>query len=136
MIKLVTDRKRILEICEKLRDMKERSITEASLFRFIHFSPQNCCYASFEKEKMTGCTVLYLGRDIKGELALFVIFQWIDPHYPGLWNEYVKFIDQQAKAETAKKISFTTSRNEDAVIRKLGQYGYRKTYTIIEKEVI
>ena len=48
----------------------------------------------------------------------------------------MKHIENKAKEYKAVKISFTTARNEKAIDRQMGRYGYKKKYIVIEKEVI
>lgn len=135
----IQDRETILAICEKLRYIKNTGLTESSLFKFIYFAKQNanqdCCYATFDGDKMTSSAVIYLAKNLKEELTLFLVFIWIDPHYSELWKEYITFLNEKAKELKAKRISFTTARNEEAILRKYAKYGYKKVYNVIEKEV-
>ncbi len=139
MIKQIIDSKDFLEICDKLEKVKDCRLTKKALYNFMVaglFHKKTFVYASYENNKMNGCSVIHINEDITGELKLFLVFQWIDVHHPKLWKEYMKFIEAKAKEFKAKKISFTTARNEKAIERRLGKYGYKKIYSIVEKEVI
>jgi len=116
MIKQITDSKTFLEICDKLKDVKDCKLKQDKFYTY--------------------CSVITIGDDITGELTLFVVFQWINPHYRKLWKDYMKFIEGKAKEYKVAKISFTTARSEKAIDRQMGKFGYKKIYNVIEKEVV
>ena len=138
MIKQFNDSKTFLEICDKLKDVPDCRLKEKSLYSYMIagiYNEKTLTYASYSKDKMNGCTVLTIGKDIMCELTLFVVFQWIDPHYRKLWKDYRQFIEDKAVELKAEKISFTTTRSAEAIERQLGKYGYKKIYNVIEKRM-
>ena len=139
MIKKITDSETFLKIVDKLDDVKDCKLSKRILYSFMiagEYNLQTFIYASYDKDKMTGCSVLHKTRDMTGSVVLTVIFQWINPHYRKLWKDYMKFIENKAKEfKIVDKISFTTTRNEKAIDRYLGKYGYKKVYNVIEKEM-
>ena len=139
MIKQTSDSKTFLEICDKLEDVPDCKLNKKSLYSFMiagEYNLQTFVYASYDDNKMNGCSVLHLTGDMTGSSVLIVIFQWLDPHYRKLWKDYMRFIEGKAKKYHCQKISFTTSRSEKAIDRQMGEYGYKKVYNVIEKEVV
>lgn len=140
MIKQITDSNVFLNICDKLDYVKDCKLSKKVLYSFMiagEYNKQTFVYASYGKYyKMTGCSILHISKDISGGLVLFVIFQWINPNCRKLWKDYMKFTEKKAKEFKVERISFTTTRSEKAIERHLGKYGYKKTYNVIEKEVI
>ena len=138
MIKQINKSETFLEICDKLDDVPDCKLSKKSLYSFMvsgEYNNRVFVYASYEGE-MNGCEVIALNDDLNGVLTLLVIFLWISPRYRKLWEKYLKFTEKRAIEFKCKKISFTTSRNEDAIKRKLEKYNYRKVYSVIEKELI
>jgi len=137
MIKQVRDSKTFLDIVDKLDDT-DCKLSKKSLYSFMiagEYNKQTFTYASYNDE-MTGCEVITLNNDLNGVLTLTVVFLWIDPHYRKLWKNYLKYTELRAKEFKCKKISFTTSRSEEAIKRQMGKYGYKKVYNVIEKEMV
>jgi len=145
MIKQVRDSKTFLDIVDKLDDT-DCKLSKKSLYSFMiagEYNKQTFTYASYNdtnndtnNNKMTGCEVTTLNNALNGDLTLTVVFLWIDPHYRKLWKNYLKYTELRAKEFKCKKISFTTSRSEEAIKRQMGKYGYKKAYNVIEKEMI
>ena len=139
MIKQVNDSKTFLEICDKLKDVPDCKLKERSFYSYMIaglYNEMTLTFASYDKDKINGCAVLTIGKDISDEMTLYVVFLWMNPHYRKLWKDYMKFIEGKAKEYHCQKISFTTSRSEKAIDRQMGKYGYRKVYNVIEKEVV
>jgi len=137
MIKQITDSKTFLDIVDKLDDT-DCKLSKKSLYSFMiagEYNKRTFIYASYN-DKMTGCEVITLNNDLNAVLTLSVVFLWIDPHYRKLWKNYMKFTEFKALEFKCKKISFTTARNEEAIERQMGKYGYSKKYSVIEKELI
>jgi len=137
MIKQVKDTKTFLEICDKLDDVPDCKLSKKSLYSYMisgEYNKRIFVYASF-KDKMTGCEIIALNKDLNNVLTLSVIFLWISPRYSKLWKEYMKFTELKTLEFKCKKINFTTSRNKKSIDRKLGKYGYQKKYIVIEKEI-
>lgn len=128
--------KEFINICSKLEEVKDCELTKEKLFNYMYAGLQNkktFSFVSYGNEKMNGCIVLTVGKNIIDELAVYVIFIWIDKNYPNLWLEYMKFIEDVAKEFKAKRIIGSTKRSGFG--RKLEKFGYKETYRIIEKEV-
>jgi len=140
MIKQITDSKTFLEICDKLKDVKDCKLKQDKFYTYMIagiYSEKTLTFASYADDgELSGCSVITIGDDITGELTLFVVFQWINPHYRKLWKDYMKFIEGKAKEYKVAKISFTTARSEKAIDRQMGKFGYKKIYNVIEKEVV
>ena len=126
-----------MEICSKLKEVKDCELTKEKLFNYMYAGLQTkrtFSFASYDGE-MNGCLVLSVGKNLIDDLAIYVIFIWIDKHYPKLWLKYMKFVEDVARAFKAKKIIGSTKRNAEVVDRKLEKYGYKVTYNIIEKDI-
>jgi len=128
-----------LKVCDKLKETKDCKLKESRLYGYMvagQFNDRIFTYVSYDKDKMNGCAILTIQNDIIGDLTLFVIYMFIDRHYPKLSVEYVNFIEQKAKELKAEKISFTTHRKPKAVERKYGKFGYKHRCSVIEKIMI
>ena len=139
MIKQITDSKTFLEICDKLKDIPDCKLKKNKFYTYMIagiYNEKTLTFASYnDKGELSGCSVITIGDDILGELTLFVVFLWINPHYRKLWKKYMEFIEKKAKEYKCKKISFTTARSENAIDRQMGKYGYSKKYNVIEKRM-
>jgi len=139
MIKLCKDDKEFLNICDKLSLVKGAKLTQDKLYKYMIaslYSDRVFTFISYDKNKMNGCTILFLTNDILGELTLGMIFTWIDAHYPKLHKEFIDIATKKAKELRAKKIVITTNRKEEVINRRLGKYGFKKSFSVFEKEVI
>ncbi len=137
MIRIRNNNINLLEISEKLKYVKDCKIKEESFYFYMWNGVENGTifpYASYELEKMTGCMVLSLGKDLKSTV-LSLIFVWIDSKYPKLYKEYLKFASETAKRMGADEIQINTSRNPKVIERKLGKYGFKAKYVIFAKDV-
>ena len=135
-INLSLDTDDFLKVCDKLKETKDCRLKENRLFGYMiagKFNENVFTYVSYDKDKMNGCVILTLTRDMVGDLTLYIIYMFIDRHYPTLSMDYMKFIEQKAKELKADKISFTTHRKPEAVVRKYGKYGYKHRCSVIEK---
>jgi len=139
MIKQITDSKTFLEICDKLKNVKDCKLKDVTFYTYMIagiYNGKTLTFASYDKDIMTGCAVLTISKDISDEMTLCVVFLWMNPKYRKLWKDYMKFIEDKTVEYKCKKISFTTARSEKAIDRQMGKYGYKKVYNVIEKEVI
>jgi len=139
MIRPITDNYIFMNICDKLDDVPDCKMSKTKLYIYMisgQYNQKTFTFAGYDKDIMTGCTVITIDYNINGNLTLFVVFLWINPHYRKLWKDYMKFIEGKAKEYHCQKISFTTTRNEKAIDRQMGKYNYRKVYSVIEKEVV
>lgn len=137
MIKQIIDSNIYLEIVDKLDFVRDCELSKKALYSYMvsgEYNKQIYAYASFDNS-MNGCAIITINKDIIGELTLFVVFLWISPHHRKLWKNYMKFIENKARENNCKKISFTTARNEEAIKRQMGKYGYYKAYNVIEKRM-
>lgn len=137
MIKLYKDNKTFLEICDKLRYVKDCELKQNTLYTYMIgglYNKRTFTFASYDEDKMNGCLILTL-IEFNADLCLNILFVWIDRHYPKLWKEYMKFIEEKAEEFKVKKIISLTRRNAEAIERKYGKYGYENKYNVIVKEV-
>lgn len=138
MIKLCKDSNEFLNICNKVKEIKNIRLTENILCNYMIAGLYNnkvFTYVSYD-DKMNGCLVLLLTKDQIGELTLVMLFTWIDAHYPKLHKDFIDIATKKAKELKAKKINIITNRNEKVIDRRIGKYGFKKTCSIFEKEVI
>ncbi len=138
MIKLYEDPKIFLDICDKLKYVKDCEIKQKTLYNYMIagiYNKKIFTYASYDKDKMNGCLVLSLAKDLIGDLTLFMVFIWIDAHYPKLTGEYIELAEKKAKENGSKKICFITKRDPKVVKRRLRKYNYIKKYSIFEKVI-
>ena len=124
-----------MEICDKLKEVKDCELTKEKLFNYMYEglrTKKTFSFVSYDKE-INGCIVLSIGKDLIGDLAIYVIFIWIDKNSPKLWKKYLAFVEDIAKEFKAKKIIGSTKR--EGFGRKLEKFGYKETYRIIEKNL-
>lgn len=139
MINFTTNIDDFLKVCDKLKETKDCRLKESKLFTYMVGGTlkngKTSTYVSYDKGEMNGCVILTLQQDIVGDLTLYVVYMFIDKHYPNLSIKYMEFIEEKAKEFKADKISFTTHRNPKAVERKYGKYGYKHRCSVIEKMI-
>ena len=99
------------------------------------FNNQILTYVSHDNGAMNGCLVLMYAGDILGQTVLSLLFTWIDPHYPDIHKDFIDIATEKAKELGADKLSFQTNRNEKVVDRKMGKYGFNKTFSVYEKKI-
>ena len=139
MIKQVFSNDIFLNICDKLKDVKNCKLSANTLYTYMlsgTYNKDTFTYVSYEDKKMNGCLVFKLFRDIEGNLTLLMLFIWIDAHYPKLLEEFIHIGNEKAKELNAKKIYFVANRNEKAIIKRTGKFGFKKAFITYEKEVI
>jgi hypothetical protein len=138
MINLCKNSNEFLNICDKLKEVKGTRLTENILCDYMIAGLYNKRIFTFVSYngKMNGCLILLLTKDQIGELTLVMLFTWIDAHYPKLHKDFIDIATQKAKELNAKKISIITNRSEKVIDRRIGKYGFKKTCSIFEKEVI
>ena len=133
MIKLCENSDEFLNICDRLKEVKDARLTGKILYNSMIaglYNNQVFTYVSYDDNKMNGSLILLLTRDQIGELSLVLFFVWIDSHYPNLHKEFIEIATQKAKELEAKKISILTNRNEKVIDRRIGKYGFKKTCSI------
>lgn len=136
MIRLCKNDREFFNICDKLKEIKGVKLTENILYNYMTaglFNKRIFTFVSHDDEKMNGCLVLLLVKDIFGELTLSMIFTWIDAHYPKIHKEFIDISIKKARELGAKKIGFTTNRNEKVINRRVGKYGFNKVCSLYEK---
>ena len=139
MIKQVTDEIIFWEICDKLKKVKNCRLTANTLYAYMLsglYNKDTFTYISYDDEKMNGCLVLQLFKDIEGDLALLMLFVWIDAHFPELLEKFVNLGNEKAKELNAKKIYFIANRNEKVIERRTGKFGFKKSFSTYIKDVI
>jgi len=143
MIILCKDSFEFLNICDKIKLVKNPKLTENNLYNYMVsglYNKQVFTFVSYDNNKMNGCLILLLTTDILGELTLGMIFTWIDAHYLKLLSEFINIATEKAKELKAKKICITTNRKENVIDRRINKYGFNKAFSVwekrIEKEVI
>lgn len=137
-IKEVTESEDFLSICDKLKYVPDCKMKESVFYGYMVagiYNKKTKVFVSYDDNKMSGCAVITISNNLSGELTLFVVFLWVNPHYRKLWKDYMKYIEKKARELNAVKISFTTSRSEKAIERQMGKYGYKKIYNVIEKNI-
>jgi len=138
MIQIETKDK-IREICDKIKFVKDCPIDEESFYFYLYagiIKKRVFSYINYQDGQMNGCLVLSLDKDLSPDLILSLVFAWIDPHYPKLWIEFVKFTEEKAKEIGVNRILINTKRNAKAIEKKLNKYGYSQKYVIFEKRLI
>ena len=135
----IKDKDKLKEICDKIKYVKDCPIDEQSFYFHLYggmLTGKILVFAKYRNDKIIGCLVLELGRDLKPNLILSLVFVWIDKKYPKLWIEFVKLTEEKAKELKVDRILINTKRNVKPIEKKLNKYGYNAKYTIFEKKVI
>ncbi|MBA7562648.1 hypothetical protein ES695_04095 [Candidatus Atribacteria bacterium 1244-E10-H5-B2] len=138
MIKQVFSNDIFLKICDKLQEVKECRLNANTLYTYMLsgiYNKDTFTYASYDNGKMNGCLVLRLFKDMEGNLALLMLFVWVNAHYPKLLGEFVDLGDKKAKEINVKKIYFIADRNEKVIERRTSKFGFKRAFTTYEKEV-
>ncbi len=141
MIKLCDDSYSFLPICDKLNCEKLKGIklTQKVLYDYMVaglFNKHIFTFVSYENTTLNGCLVLVHSKDLFKEDVLSLLFTWIDPHYPELHREFLRITEEKARELNIKRICFLTNRNEKLINRKMGKYGFKKAFSVYEKEVV
>ena len=132
MIKQTFNHNHYLEICDKLKEVKECRLTANALYAYM-LSEDVFTYVSHDNKMMNGCLVLKRFIDNEGKKALLMLFVWIDPHYPKLHKDFLELGDKKAKQLKAVRIYLIANRNEKAIERRTG---FKKAYSTFIKEVV
>lgn len=138
MIILCEDSKEFFNICDKINLVKNPKLTEKTLYNFMIsglYNKKVFTFVSYDKDKMNGCSIFLLTKDILGELTLGMVFTWIDAHYPKLLSSFVDIATKKAKELNAEKIVITTNRKEKVINRRINKYGFKKAFSIYEKRI-
>jgi len=128
-----------LEICDKLREVKSCKITANLLYGYMISGQINkdvLTLVSYDEDKMNGCGVAEISRDELGNKILFMMFIWIDPHFPKLLQEFIEYTNNKAKELDIKKMVFATDRDEKIIERRMGKFGFSKKCSVYEKDVM
>ena len=138
MIILCEDSKEFLNICDKIKLVKNPKLTEKILYNYMIsglYNKQIFTFISYDGDKMNGCLILLLTTDILGELTLGMVFTWIDAHYLKLYGEFIEIATEKAKELGAKKIVITTNRKEEVINRRVNKFGFKKAFSVYEKRI-
>ena len=139
MITLCKDSNEFLNITDKLKEVKGARLTQKILYNYMIsglYTDKVFTFVSYNKGRMNGCLVLFLTKDQIGELKLVLLFVWVDAHYPKLLEEFINIAIKKAQELRVKKISFITNRNKKVIDRRVNKFGFNKTCSIWEKEMI
>ena len=132
MIKQTFDHNIYIEICDKLKDVKNCKLKANTLYAYM-LDKDTFTYTSHDKDKMNGCLVVKSFRDNEGISSLLMLFIWIDPHYSKLHKAFMEIANTKGKELGAKRMYFIANRNEKAIERRTG---FRKVYSTYMKEVV
>ena len=138
MIEQIKQKSKLIDICNKIKYVKNCPIDEQSFFFHLYAGMINkkiFSFADYDDGQMRGCLVLELSKDLSSDLILSLVFTWIDKEYPKLWIDFVKYTEEKAKELKVNKILINTKRNAKAIEKKLNKYGYKAKYTIFERKV-
>ena len=140
MIHLCNDDHYFLEICDKLNLPKLKNIllTQDKLYQLMIAGLYNksiLTYISLDGDKLNGCLILAILNTILGEKVISLVFTWIDPHYPKLYKEFINLVEEKAKELKINKLCFQTNRKEAVINRKMGKYGFNKSFSVYEKNL-
>jgi hypothetical protein len=136
LIKQTLEMDDFFRVCDKIKETNDCRIKESILLEIMALGRINdniMTFVNYEHNKMNGCIVLALQKDITGDMTLSVIYMFVDRHYPDLTREFIKLVEEKAVELKADKIMFTTHRDPKAIIRKYGDAGYQHRCSVIEK---
>lgn len=139
MIKQVFSNDTFLNICDKLKEVKNCKLSADTLYTYMlseKYNKDTFTYVSYNDKKMNGCLVFRLFKDMEGNLTLLMLFIWINAHYPKLLDSFDEIANNKAKEVGAVKIYFIANRNEKAIIKRTGKFGFKRAFITYEKEVI
>jgi len=125
------------KICEKVKE----TFKDANTKRFYGFMLSGLVnyrvmpFVQYnQNNELVACAVLGVVETPMGnESTVYIHFAWIDKHYPNYWKKGINFIYDFAKSLKIRKIMASTQRLPEAFERK---FGFKKSYSVIEKEVI
>ena len=132
MIKQTFNHNNFMEICDKLKKVKDCKLSANTLYAYM-LSEDVFTYVSYDNEMMNGCLVLKRFIDNEGNLSLLMLFVWINSYYPKLYKDFIELGNSKAKEVKAVKIYFIANRNEKAIERRTG---FKKAYSTYVKEVV
>lgn len=138
MIKQVSSNDIFLKICDKLKEVKECRLNANTLYAYMlsgTYNKDTFTYASYDNGEMNGCLVLKKFIDNSEIPSFMMLFVWVNAHHTKLLEEFIKFTDKKAKELGIKKIYFIANHKEEVIIRRVGKFGFRRTYITYCKEV-
>jgi len=138
MIKQVYSNDIFLNICDKLKEVKNCKLSANTLYTYMvsgMYNKNTFTYASYDNGEMNGCLVLQRFTDNEGNASFLMLFIWLNNHCPKLLEEFVKFTDKKAQELGIKKIYFIANREEKVIIRRVGKFGFERAYITYCKEV-
>ena len=132
MIKQTFNNNHFLDICGKLKEVRDCRLTSNTLYAYM-LSEDVFTYVSHNNKIMNGCLVLKRFIDNEGNTALLMLFVWINPHYPKLYKDFLELGNNKAKEVKAVKMYLIANRNEKAIERRTG---FKKAYSTYVKDVM
>ena len=137
MIKQVGDNESYFIVTDELLKVSNAMISTDMLFRNMANNPHVSTHLYFnENDEVKGGVVLNDVLDITGKHIFFVMFQFRDVHFPELAEMFTDYVNKLAKEKGATKIVFTSSRKDSVTERATKKLGFKKSYSVFEKEVI
>jgi len=137
MIKQVWDNESYFIVTDELLKVPNAMISTDMLFRNMANNPHVSTHLYFnENDEVKGGVVLNDVLDITGKHIFFVMFQFRDVHFPELAEMFTDYVNKLAKEKGATKIVFTSSRKDSVTERATKKLGFKKSYSVFEKEVI
>jgi len=137
-MRLTDDIYELMDICDALNNFKKCKVNITDFLLYLKqgiYTKVIFPYVEYKDDKLIGCAVFHLTRDLNPGKVLNCVWMWIDPHYPKLHLKVVRVADELAIEKLADRILICTQRNGDAVERKINKFGYVAKYTLFEKEV-
>ncbi len=136
MIKEVTDNESYFKMCEELQKVPNAMISTDTLFYNMAYNTEVTSHIYYGGDDIPrGGVVMREATDITNVPVLFVLFQWRDSHFPELAKRFIDYANELAIKKGVKKIVFTSSRKDKVVQRATEKYGFRKVYSVFEKEI-
>ena len=137
MIKEVRDNESYFKMCEELQKVPNAMLNTNALFYNMAYNTEVTTHIYYGGDDVPrGGIVMREAIDITNVPVLFVLFQWRDSHFPELAKMFIDYANKLAKEKGATKIVFTSSRKDKVVQRATEKYGFKKVYSVFEKEVI
>ena len=137
-MRLTEDVNELLDICDALKYFEKCKINANDFLLYMKQGIYNKIlfpYVKYKGDKLIGCVVFQLTRDLNPGKVLNGVWMYVDPHYPKLHIKIAHLADSVALDKFADRIIICTQRKAEAAERRLNKFGYIAKYTLFEKEV-
>ncbi|MDY0374016.1 MAG: hypothetical protein RBQ86_07855 [Candidatus Izemoplasmatales bacterium] len=124
------------KICDKIKETEENADTEKFLAFMLSglFNYRVMPFVQYNGDDLVACAVVGIAETpMERESVLYIHFAFIDVKYPYFWRKGMLFLEDLARSLKIQKILMSTKRSPEAFERK---YQFKKSYTVMEKEVI